>query len=114
MPGDGDQKESRLRAKSCESLVDPAGTAGDLSPVALALARVRLRSPNRREVGGNAITFTSTKAGLYTIQGTYQPTSPQAVSSGSDAIEVEPGPPCAGCAHAPSHGEAGSTDTGSS
>jgi hypothetical protein len=39
------------------------------------------------------ITFTSTKAGLYTIQGTYQPTSPHAVSSGSDTIEVEPGPP---------------------
>jgi hypothetical protein len=41
------------------------------------------------------ITFTSTLAGLYTIEGTYDPApaSPHAGSSGSDTIEVEPGPP---------------------
>jgi hypothetical protein len=67
----------------------PSGSTPVVAPDPCTLA------PASSDSSTCTITFTSTRAGLYTIKGTYEPApaSPHAGSSGSDTIEVEPGPP---------------------
>jgi hypothetical protein len=73
-----------------EVTAQPAGSTAAVSPDPCAL------TPNLDgESSSCQVAFTSTTAGSYTIKGTYvpAPASVHATSSGSDTIEVTPGPP---------------------
>ena len=80
-------KSPPLGTVDFEFTAQPSGSAPTLAPDPCTL------DPDDGDSSSCTVVFNSTKAGAYTIKGTYQPTSVHAASSSSDSITVTAGPP---------------------